>query len=199
MIQISLNILFLSNKIINLSDKSYVESIHYFYLLLKKEIRKLFDAKIVFSLRFSKWLANLAPVRKNNEEIYLQVLPKFLYSTWHKDIVYVLQHLQAPVDMKKVRARFIKIKVVNSYILDGYLYWKEPRGVLLNCLLENEEKQVMKKFHEGVCGGHHYWKATVNMILRAFFIGLPCFLMCIKMYFLVIVAKNFEAKENYFL
>ena len=29
-------------------------------------------------------------------------------------------------------------------------------GVLLNCLLENEEKQVMKEFHEGICGGHHY-------------------------------------------
>ena len=31
--------------------------------LVKKEIKKLFEAKIIISLRFSKWLANLVPVR----------------------------------------------------------------------------------------------------------------------------------------
>ena len=71
--------------------------------------------------------------------------------------------------MNKARARLIKHKAVKFCILDEYLYWKEPRVVLLNCLLKNEEKQVMKEFHEGVCGGHHYWKATVNKILRVGF------------------------------
>ena len=37
--------------------------------LIEKEIRKLFDAKIIVSLRFSKWLANLVPVRKKSGEI----------------------------------------------------------------------------------------------------------------------------------
>jgi hypothetical protein len=32
--------------------------------LIEKEIRKLFEAKIIVSLRFSKWLANLVLVRK---------------------------------------------------------------------------------------------------------------------------------------
>ncbi len=27
----------------------------------------------------------------------------------------------------------------------------------------------MMEFHEGECGGHHYWKITVNKILRAGF------------------------------
>ena len=62
---------------------------------------------------------------KNDEETDLQVLPEFLSSPWYKDIVYVLQHFQAPIDMKKYRARFIKIKVVKLCILDGYLYWKK--------------------------------------------------------------------------
>ena len=35
--------------------------------LIEKEIRKLFDAKIIVSLKFSKWLANLVPVRKRIE------------------------------------------------------------------------------------------------------------------------------------
>ena len=32
-------------------------------LLIEKEIRKLFEAKIIVSLRFSKWLANIVPIR----------------------------------------------------------------------------------------------------------------------------------------
>jgi hypothetical protein len=41
--------------------------------LIEKEIKKLFEAKIIVSLRFSKWLANLVPVRKKTGEIRLCV------------------------------------------------------------------------------------------------------------------------------
>ena len=41
--------------------------------LTKKENRKLFEAKIIVSLRFSKWLVNLVPVRKKSGEIRLCV------------------------------------------------------------------------------------------------------------------------------
>jgi hypothetical protein len=37
--------------------------------LIEREIIKLFEANIIVSLRFSKWLANLVPVRKNSGEI----------------------------------------------------------------------------------------------------------------------------------
>ena len=99
----------------------------------------------------------------------LQVLSNFSSSNWYKDIIYVLQHLQAPVEMDKNRARFVKLKVVKYCIINGYLYWKDPSGILLNCLLEDEVKQMIKEFHEGDCGGHHYWKAIVNKMLRACF------------------------------
>ena len=41
--------------------------------LIEKEIKKLFEAKIIVSLKFSKWLANLVPVRKKSGEIGLCV------------------------------------------------------------------------------------------------------------------------------
>lgn len=41
--------------------------------LIEKEVKKLFDAKIIVSLRFSKWVVNLVPVRKKNGEISLRV------------------------------------------------------------------------------------------------------------------------------
>ena len=77
----------------------------------------------------------------------LQVLPNFSSSPWYKDIIYVLKHLQAPINMDKNRTRFVKLKVVKYCILNGCLYWKDPRGILLNCLLEDEAKQMSKEFH----------------------------------------------------
>ena len=41
--------------------------------IIEKEIKKLFGAKIIVTLRFSKWVANLVPVRKKNGEIRLCV------------------------------------------------------------------------------------------------------------------------------
>jgi len=36
--------------------------------LIEKEIKKLFDSKIIVPIRFSNWLANLVPVRKKSGE-----------------------------------------------------------------------------------------------------------------------------------
>ena len=41
--------------------------------IIEKEIKKLFDAKITVTLRFSKWVANLVHVRKKTGEISLCV------------------------------------------------------------------------------------------------------------------------------
>jgi hypothetical protein len=67
----------------------------------------------------------------------------------------------------KNKAKFLKIKVVKFYILDNSLYWKDPGGILLSCLLEDDAKQAIQEFHKGDCGGHHYWKTTAHKILRA--------------------------------
>jgi len=47
------------------------------------------------------------------------------------------------------------------------MYSKDIRGIILNCLREEEAEKVIEEFHKGDFGGHHYWKATTNNILRA--------------------------------
>ena len=37
--------------------------------LIEKEIKKRFEAKIIVTLRHSRWLANVVPIRKKNKEI----------------------------------------------------------------------------------------------------------------------------------
>jgi hypothetical protein len=39
--------------------------------LIEKEIKKMYDAKIIVPLRFSKWVSNLVPTRKKTGEIRL--------------------------------------------------------------------------------------------------------------------------------
>ena len=70
----------------------------------------------------------------------VEIFPNFIVSSWYKDIIYVLQHLQAPLGLSKTQARSVKLKAAKFCIIDKYLYWKDPGGVLLNCLLEKEAK-----------------------------------------------------------
>lgn len=42
-------------------------------LLIMKEVKKLLDAKIIFPIHHSTWVANLVPMRKKNGEIHLCV------------------------------------------------------------------------------------------------------------------------------
>jgi hypothetical protein len=46
------------------------------------------------------------------------------------------------------------------------MYWKDPRGILLNCLLEDEAKRAIQEFHRGECERNQYWKTTAHNILR---------------------------------
>ena len=96
----------------------------------------------------------------------VEVMADFVASPWYFDIIYVLQNLQAPKGLSKSRIRAIKLKATKFCIINQYLYWKDPGGVLLKCLLENEAQQTVKEFHKGDRGGNHSWKVTANKIRR---------------------------------
>jgi hypothetical protein len=78
----------------------------------------------------------------------------FLNSLWYTDLIFVLHNLQAPPSLTKTKARFLKLKELKFFILEGNLYWKYPGGILLNCLLKDEADKVLQDFHAGDCGGH---------------------------------------------
>jgi hypothetical protein len=77
----------------------------------------------------------------------------------------VLENLQVSSGNSKTTTRFLKIKEVKFFILDNSLYWKDPRGIFLSYLLEDDVKQAIQEFHKGDCGANHYWKQTVHKIL----------------------------------
>ena len=91
----------------------------------------------------------------------------FEQSPWYSDICYVLQNLCAPRVLSRTKCRFLKMKASRFCVMDGNLFWNNHEDILLNCLIENETDNIMKEFHAGDCGGHLYWKSTVDKILRA--------------------------------
>ena len=93
----------------------------------------------------------------------------FLASPWYKDVIYVLKNLQAPLELTGTKARSVKLKSSKYVIINGFLYWKDPGGILLNYLLEIEVREKIDEFYKKDCGGHLYWKTTAYKILRAGF------------------------------
>jgi hypothetical protein len=86
---------------------------------------------------------------------------------WYREILYFLQELRPPDGMGKSRARALKLKSVRYCLIEQVLYWRDPLAMLLRCLNPPEAQKVMFDFHEGLCGGHHFWKTTAHKILRA--------------------------------
>jgi ribonuclease HI len=89
-----------------------------------------------------------------------EIEERFVSSSWYKDIVSYLLTLKCPDDLSPSKTRTLKLHAVKYCISERKLYWKDPLGFLLVCLVESETEKVINEFHEGVCGGHHAWRVT---------------------------------------
>ena len=96
----------------------------------------------------------------------LEISDDFLASPWYRDVIYVLKNLQAPPELTSAKARLVKLKSSRYCLINGFLYWKDLGGILLNCLLETEVRGKINEFHKKDCGGHLFWKTTAYKILR---------------------------------
>jgi hypothetical protein len=106
-----------------------------------------------------------------NEETNLQqplvkIHDKFSSSPWYKNIVFYLQNLECPSDFSQAKARSLKLQAIKYCIMNENIYWKDPLGIFLNCIVEDETAGIIDEFHKGICGGHHAWRATAYKILR---------------------------------
>ena len=61
----------------------------------------------------------------------LQVFEKYSSSPWYKNIIYFLQHFECPLDVKKTKARSLKLKAIKFFISNESLYWRDPAGIML--------------------------------------------------------------------
>jgi len=67
----------------------------------------------------------------------------------------------------------------------------------LSCLLEGEVENKIREFHKGDCGGHHYWKNTLQKILRdGFYWPSIFYLFSTKTFQAIMNANFFMGREN---
>jgi hypothetical protein len=86
------------------------------------------------------FIADLSEVQQKRKRTP-QISQKFLDFAWYADIIFVLKNLQAPPEFSKTKARFLKLKATKFCIVNESLYWKDPGGILLSCLIEGEAEK----------------------------------------------------------
>ena len=64
--------------------------------------------------------------------------PNIFQSKWYDDIVQFLQTMDCPPDMDKSKKRAFKMKDAKYCIIENNIYWKDPTGILLRCVNEEE-------------------------------------------------------------
>ena len=94
---------------------------------------------------------------------------QFLDSCWYKDMVCYLHNLDCPTHLNKSQDKSLKLKYIGYCILNNKLFLKDPLGVLLNCVVENEIERIFNYLHKGYCGGHYSWRIKTHKILRSRF------------------------------
>jgi hypothetical protein len=87
----------------------------------------------------------------------VEIEDMFSYSVWYHNIVSYLLNLQCPSELTPSKDKTLKLHAIKYCIIDGRLYWKDPLGFLLSCLVDTETEKVIDEFHEGVWGGNHTW------------------------------------------
>jgi hypothetical protein len=90
-------------------------------------------------------------------------------SEWYRDIVFYLRSGQFPVTMNPKERRTLKMKENQYVLIVDILFRRNYDGILLRCIDENQAQELMREFHEGICGGHFAPTATSHKIIRVGF------------------------------
>ena len=74
---------------------------------------------------------------------------------WYANVIYYLQHMEAPSHLTKNEKRSTKFQAIRYVIIKGILWWRNFEGILLKCIDKEKAKEVLSEMHAGVCGGHY--------------------------------------------
>ena len=59
------------------------------------------------------------------------------------------------------------MQATKYFLTQEGLGWKNPNGLILKCVAEEESRRLIEGFHSGFCGVHFAAKTTTHKILRA--------------------------------
>ncbi|MCO5593318.1 hypothetical protein L7F22_047328 [Adiantum nelumboides] len=85
------------------------------------------------------------------------------------DLLYFLEHCEAPSGMSKSEHRWLAKKATRYNLVNDDLYCKGKDAVLRRVPSSQDIKGILFSCHEGVCGGHFAQEITSRKILQAGF------------------------------
>ena len=85
----------------------------------------------------------------------------------YEEIWNYLAKYEFPPGVDKKKQRSIAHKSRPYSVLGNILYYQGGDGLYRQAISKDEGKEMLKEFHEGLCGGHYVGKATAHKILVA--------------------------------
>jgi hypothetical protein len=103
----------------------------------------------------------------NKRVLYINaILENLEKNEWYSDIFYYLNNLTCPNHLVNHQRRALRLKSMKYFLVQGGLGWKNPNGLVLRCVDNNEAKDLMTYLHKGLCGGHHVAPITTHKMPR---------------------------------
>jgi hypothetical protein len=85
---------------------------------------------------------------------------------WYGDIVFYLSSRKFSVTMNPKEKKTLKMKSNQYVLIVDILFRRNYHGILLRCVDENKAQELMREFHEGICGRHFSPTTTTHKIIR---------------------------------
>ena len=85
---------------------------------------------------------------------------------WYADVILFILNITCPSHLKGHTRIPLRLKYSNYCITQEGLGWRNPDGIILRCVNEQESKQLLTEFHARFCGGHCATDTTTHKILR---------------------------------
>ena len=94
-------------------------------------------------------------------------LQRLQQQQWYSDIIFYLLNLTCPEHLVGHKRRLLRLRATKYCLTQDGLGWKNPDGIIIRCVDEEESKKLLEESHSGFCGGHFAAKTTAHKILRA--------------------------------
>ena len=106
-------------------------------------------------------LAQLLTERGNNHAVNLvneresHILHIDENHEWYRDIIYFLRNLSCPDHLVDHQRRALRLKAEKYTLTQDGIGWRNPDGIILKCVNEEESKTIVKEMHASV-----WWKLS---------------------------------------
>jgi hypothetical protein len=112
-------------------------------------------------------------IESNQEAIQMReieqinvVFSELEHDEWYSDIIYYLKNISCLKHIVDYKRRALRLKAMKYCLTEDGLGWKNPDGVLLRCVNQEEARKLLKELHSVFCGGHFTARTTAHKILR---------------------------------